>query len=269
MPRHALTVLNRKNALDLMPRLITSARTVTCIGGIVAAVAMGASISACSGFEPTPDPKPVSSAPITIVIDPTSHEQRVLAEIYRQKLREEGRDATVSQEPMLVQHGDHDDGMSRSGNFFVGCTGVFLDAFNPVEARVVSKDYVKQQEGDSSGEDFLERTHISLMATLPPELSVVEPAGAHGCPDAKPALPQNYVVVYQDGLFNREEKLEVASFTKFLTAQDLDEVVQDVKDSEDLESAVSAWMEANLQQNLNEEGDSNSAGGSDLVHDEK
>ena len=74
---------------------------------------------------------------------------------------------------------------------------------------------------------------------------------------------------YQDGLFNREEKLEVASFTKFLTAQDLDEVVQDVKDSEDLESAVSAWMEANLQQNLNEEGDSNSAGGSDLVHDEK
>ena len=97
---------------------------------------------------------------------------------------------------------------------------------------------------------------------------MVEPAGAEGCPNSKPELPQNYVVVYQDGLFNRDEKLEIASFTKFLTAQDLDEVVGEVDDSEDFEAAVRAWMEANLQQNLNEEGDSNSSGGSDLVHEE-
>ena len=250
-----------------MPRLMPSARTATRFGGVMATVVMGASISACSGFEPTPDPKPVASAPITIRIDPTSHEQRVLAEIYRQTLRDEGRAATVSQEPMLVQHGDHDDGMSQSGNFFVGCTGVFLDAFDPVAARAVSKDYVTDQEGDPSGEDFLERSHIALMASLPPELSVVEPAGAQGCPNARPELPQNYVVVYQDGLFNRDEKLEIASFTKFLTEQDLDEVVEEVKASDDFEGAVRAWMEANLMQNLNESGDSDSSGGSDLVND--
>ena len=75
-------------------------------------------------------------------------------------------------------------------------------------------------------------------------------------------------MVYQHGLFNRDEKLEIASFTKFLTTQDLDEVVEEVEESEDFEGAVRAWMEANLSQNLNEEGDSNSSGGSDLVHEE-
>lgn len=253
----------------LMPRHSSRTRTFSRVAGVALVGVVGASLSACSGYEPKPAPKPVSEAPITIMIDPTSHEQRVLAEIYRQTLRDEGRAATVSQEPMLVRRGgEHVSGVSTNGNFFVGCTGEFLNVYNPVEAREMSKDYVAAKDEGTKDVDFLERTHVALMASLPPEVSVVEPAGAEGCPNSKPELPQNYVVVYQDGLFNRDEKLEIASFTKFLTAQDLDEVVQEVDDSEDFEAAVRAWMEANLQQNLNEEGDSNSSGGSDLVHEE-
>ena len=254
----------------LMPRLAARSRTFSRVVGVAVVGIVGASISACSGYEPHPDPQPFASSPITIMIDPTSHKQRVLAEIYRQTLLDEGRAVTVSQDPMVVRRGNgHSGGVSRTGNFFVGCTGEFLNVFNPAEARTISKDYVAAQDKGTKDVDFLERAHIALMASMPPELSVVEPASVQGCPNATPELPQNYVVVYQDGLFNRDEKLEVASFTKFLTAQDLDEVVQDVKDSEDFESAVRAWMEANLQQNLNEEGDSNSSGGSDLVHDDK
>ena len=255
--------------LILMPRLIGRSRTFARIVGVALVGVAGASLSACSGYEPKPVPNPVSSAPITIMIDPTSHKQRVLAEIYRQTLRDEGRAATVSQKHMLVrQGGEHVSGVSINGNFFVGCTGEFLSVYNPEEARSISKDYVAAQDEGTKDVDFLERTHVALMASLPPEVSVVEPAGAEGCPNSKPELPQNYVVVYQDGLFNRDEKLEVASITKFLTAQDLDEVVQEVEDSEDFEATVRAWMEANLSQNLNEEGDSNSSGGSDLVHEE-
>ncbi|WP_049154399.1 hypothetical protein [Corynebacterium aurimucosum] len=255
--------------LILMPRLIAHSRTFARVVGVALVGVAGASLSACSGYEPKPDPNPVNSAPITIMIDPTSHEQRVLAEIYRQTLRDEGRAATVSQKPKLVrQGGEHISGVSTNGNFFVGCTGEFLSVYNPEEARAISKDYVAAKEEGTKDVDFLERTHVALMASLPPEVSVVEPAGAEGCPNSKPELPQNYVVVYQDGLFNRDEKLEVASFTKFLTAQDLDEVVKEVDDSEDFEETVRAWMEANLMQNLNEEGDSNSSGGSDLVHEE-
>ena len=99
------------------------------------------------------------------------------------------------------------------------CTGEFLSVYNPEEARAISKDYVAAKEEGTKDVDFLERTHVALMASLPPEVSVVEPAGAEGCPNSKPELPQNYVVVYQDGLFNRDEKLEIASFTKFLTTQ--------------------------------------------------
>ena len=255
--------------LILMPHLIARSRTFARVVGVALVGVVGASLSACSGYEPKPEPNPAASAPITIMIDPTSHEQRVLAEIYRQTLRDEGRAATVSQENMLVRRDDGQNGdVSRTGNFFVGCTGEFLNAFNPAEARAISKDYAAAQDEGTKDVDFLERAHVALMASLPPELSVVEPAGAQGCPNSKPELPQNYVVVYQDGLFNRDEKLEVASFTKFLTAQDLDEVVEEVEGSEDFESAVRAWMEANLMQNLNEEGDSNSSGGSDLVHEE-
>lgn len=253
----------------LMSRLAAPSRTFSRVVGVAMVGIVGASISACSEYEPKPDPQPFASSPITIMIDPTSHKQRVLAEIYRQTLLDEGRAVTVSQDPMVVRRGTgHTSGVSRNGNFFVGCTGEFLNAFNPAEARAISKDYVAAQDEGTKDVDFLERAHIALMASMPPDLSVVEPAGAQGCPNAKPELPQNYVVVYQDGLFNRDEKLEVASFTKFLTAQDLDEVVQDVKDSDDFEAVVRAWMEANLQQNLNEEGDSNSSGGSDLVHEE-
>ena len=233
----------------------------------VAAVASALALSSCTHATPQPPQDPSATASITIMIDPDSFEQRVLAEIYRQTLMDFGRNATVAQEPMLVRHDDHHDGVSRNGNFFIGCTGVFLNAFNPTEARTVSQDYATAQEEETGSEDFLERTHISLMASLPPELAVVEPAGAEGCSSAEPVLPENYVVVYEDGLFDREEKLEVASFTKFLTEQDLQEVVEEVKEADNFETAVRSWMEANLMQNLNEEGDSDSSGGSDLVND--
>lgn len=255
--------------LILMPRFIERSRTFARVVGVALVGVAAASLSACSEYEPKPEPNPVASAPITIMIDPTSQEQRVLAEIYRQTLRDEGRAATVSQEPMLErQGGNHISGVSTNGNFFVGCTGEFLSVYNPEEARAISEDYVAAKEEGTKDVDFLERTHVALMASLPPEVSVVEPAGAEGCPNSQPELPQNYVVIYQDGLFNRDEKLEVASFTKFLTRQDLDDVVQEVEDSEGFEGAVRAWMEANLMQKLNEEGDSNSSRGSDLDHEE-
>ncbi|MBK4137137.1 hypothetical protein GWO52_01305 [Corynebacterium macginleyi] len=204
--------------------------------------------------------------PIDIVIDSDDTDQVVLGEIYRQILAREGREATVVKEDLYQTHVDKGRSFTPAGNFYVGCTGDFLSYLNPSEARDISRAYKKSvSDSQAGGEDFLARTHIALMSALPTDLATVEPSGAYGCEDAQPELPENFVVIYRKGLFDREEENAFASVTKFITQKDLSDLAEDAKDTGSVEKAVREWMKSPGGNVVEGEGDSASTGGSDLT----
>ncbi|OFT49189.1 hypothetical protein HMPREF3155_12325 [Corynebacterium sp. HMSC06D04] len=235
-----------------------------------------AALSSCTKFDPSADEKPGLHQAVTISVNPKSKRQLLLAELYKQTLESQGRAANVASNEELEATSANEQNLPliESGdgatNFYIGCTGELLDAFNPVAAREISKRYEEDQK-DPSGEDFLATTHVALMNALPPDLAVVAPSSAQGCKEAEPDLPQNYVVVYYKGLFDREERLAVSSLTKFLTDGEIRELLEKTDESGSLEQTVSDWnSQSNAGTVMDTGGDSNSSGGSDLTSgDEK
>lgn len=232
----------------------------------VTAVVGAALLAGCSDKVET-SPAAAQSEPeqVQIVVDPAETDQLILGEVFRQSLLEEGRTAELKKEETFKTHGGKGSSLNPEGNFYVGCTGSFLSHFNPGEARNISAEYKKTEEdSEPGGEDFLARTHIALMSTLPTQLATVEPSGAHGCEDAQPELPENFVVIYSDNLFDREEEKSVAAVTKFITQKDISDMVEAIEEGEELKKVVHEWMEASGMDIVNEESDSGSSGGSDL-----
>ena len=239
------------------------ARPARAIAGVVLTATLLAGCS--SQFDADPYAENANRAPIDILVDANETDQLVLAEIFRQELIGQGREASIMTED-IFQETKAGRSLNQRGNFYVGCTGAFLGVLNPGEAREISKVYRKaQQASQPGGEDYLARTHIALMSSLPSDLSTVEPSGATGCEDATPELPENFVVFYQDELFDREERQSVASLTKFITQKDISEMAEKAEQKGDVEKVVRTWLHDSGIKILNEEGDSDSSGGSDLT----
>jgi len=104
-----------------------------------------------------------------------------------------------------------------------------------------------------------------LMSALPTDLATVEPSGAYGCEDAQPELPENFVVLYQKGLFDREEETAFGALTKFITQKDLSDLAEDAEDKDSMEKAVREWMQTLGGDIVDSEGDSGTSGGSNLT----
>lgn len=239
------------------------ARPARVIAGVVLSATL---LTGCtSQFDANPYTDNSKHVPIDIMVDANEADQLVLGEIFRQELIAQGREVSIVKEDIFEEpKAGHS--LNQGGNFYVGCTGAFLGVLNPSEAREISKDYKKvQEDSQPGGEDYLARTHIALMSSLPSGLSTVEPSGATGCEDAIPELPENFVVLYQDDLFDREERQSVASLTKFITQKDISELVEMTKQKGDVEKVVRTWLHDSGMKILNEEGDSDSSGGSDLT----
>ncbi|ERS58137.1 MULTISPECIES: hypothetical protein [Corynebacterium] len=236
---------------------------LACAGAVLSATLL----AGCADHVVTePSAEASDRKSVDIVVDPDDTDQVVLGEIYRQTLARAGREATVLKEDKYQSHGDKGRSLNPEGNFYVGCTGDFLNFLNPSEARDISQDYKKAEEDTQpGGEDFLARTHIALMSSLPTDLATVEPSGAYGCEDAEPELPENFVVVYQKGLFDREEEIAFASLTKFITQKDLSDLAEDAEEKGSVEKAVREWMQSSGGDIVDGEGDSASTGGSDLT----
>ncbi|MBS5997461.1 MAG: hypothetical protein KIA11_05940, partial [Corynebacterium sp.] len=135
------------------------ARPARVIAGVVLSATLLSGCSSQSGTNPFA--KSPQSEPIGIVVDANETDQLVLAEIYRQELMRQGREVSIVNEDIFhdIKGGRS---MNPGGNFYVGCTGEFLNILNPGEARAISKDYKKAQKAsEPGGEDYLARTHIA------------------------------------------------------------------------------------------------------------
>lgn len=239
------------------------ARPAHAIAGVVLSAML---LTGCSSqFDGDPYADNAKRAPVGIMVDAGETDQVVLAEIFRQELISQGREASLVRED-IFQESKSGRYLNPNGNFYVGCTGAFLSVLNPGEAREVSKDYRKAQHSSQpGGEDYLARTHIALMSALPGDLAAVEPSSATGCEDAEPKLPENFVALYQDDLLDREERQSIASLTKFITRKDISELAQEAEQKGDVEKVVRTWLHGSGTKMLDEEGDSDSSGGSDLT----
>ena len=119
------------------------ARPARAIAGVVLSATL---LTGCSSqFDANPFAKSPQSEPIGILVDTNETDQLVLAEIFRQELMGQGREASIVKED-IFQDTKGGRSMNPGGNFYVGCTGAFLNILNPGEARAISKDYKKAQK---------------------------------------------------------------------------------------------------------------------------
>ena len=116
-----------------------------------------AALSSCTKFDPSADEKPGLHQAVTISVNPKSKRQLLLAELYKQTLESQGRAANVASNEELEATSANEQNLPliESGdgatNFYIGCTGELLDAFNPVAAREISKRYEEDQKDPSGG----------------------------------------------------------------------------------------------------------------------
>ena len=102
------------------------------------------------------------------------------------------------------------------------------------------------------------------MGSLPTDLAVVEPSSAEGCSHTQPQLPENYVAVYEKGLFDREELLAVSSLTKFISQEEIDKLIQEARQTS-VEQAARTWVgQSSGAGSMDTGGDSDSSNDSDL-----
>lgn len=221
-------------------------------------------LAACQNQEPQANKSFVSQQPVQILLDPNSMEQRVVAEIYKLTLEEDGRNVNLMQDPQLTPERRVETVMNGVANMWIGCTGTLLESFDPNRAHEISDEYVADEE-NPSGVDFLAETHIALMAALPTDLTTVDPSSAQGCESEDSVeLPQFFVPVYVKELLDRDERMTVASLTKFLTTDDITELVEEAEATGNVHKVVAEWMnQNNTSGEINSNSDSDSSDNSD------
>ncbi|QPK79937.1 hypothetical protein G7Y31_04390 [Corynebacterium lizhenjunii] len=238
-------------------------RTLSTLG--VASMACLA-LAGCAQQTPHPQRHPSTHAQVRIAVDPSRVEQLILGEVYIRTLAKQGRDATLVRVDGSTSAERLDRIRSGDADFIVGCTGNFLNGLDHATAKKLEKEQrqaheQQQRTGQRSDRDFLAETHIAMMGALPAEVTTVDPSPAPGCHDREEVdLPQNYVVVYEKNLLNREERFQVASVTKYISSQDIEQLTQDAEASGSIAETVGLWIETQTTSSGEGEGTANSDG---------
>ncbi len=240
-----------------------------------------AALAGCAAAQPQAAEPAIANAPVQILVPTSDTEDRVVAEIFRQSLRNAGRSAELVDATALGDvPADRPGDALRTGeaNLWLACTGEALEDYNPEEAEELEPKYKAAQEGESdSDEDYLATTHVALIGSLPPELITTDPSSAEGCPnDADVELPENYTPIFNKQLFDRDERNVVSSVAKFLTADDIADITEDADDrgaskgdakaaAKAVREAVSEWVATEMPAaEINEGGDSDDSSDAEL-----
>lgn len=211
---------------------------------LLSLVCAGVIVTSCAQAEPEPMLNKTLDMPIRIVVNSQDVEQVIFGEIYRYTLMETGREASVVLETPERSESIEESLRARAGELIVGCTGDLLDHFNPVAARDFSKDY-KDMEQTPGGEDYLAKTHIELIESLPPRLATTDPSPASGCEDLQEDLPQNFTPIFVKQSVTREEKQALHAVTKFVTNKELEELVAKSQEAGSVSEVVEQWVGKN------------------------
>lgn len=183
-------------------------------------------LSACSFAEVSPEANGLQTEPVRIVVDPNDLEQVVLAEIYRGTLEIENREVEIA--------------TSGEGNFRIGCTGQILWENDPARAQELEAAF--EAEEDFDGRNYNVVTHDEMMGSLPTDWMTNDPSAASWCDDFDEVdIPLDIVPIYKKTLLNRSDKFEVNNVTKYITNDDLDELVEASRTAP-AEDVVEQWI---------------------------
>lgn len=208
----------------------------------VMAVALSAALTvSCSPAEPHRDINPDRVKPVNIGVSQDSLEQKVLAEIYAQALIDNGRSVAITVFTNSGKTGQVDELVEGDSDLVIGCTGDLLAETDPVTAQEIAEgvsDSVNPNDVQLNTD-----VYDSLMASLPGSVTATDQSGAQGCSDsATEKLPQNIVPVFTKTVFDDAERGMLAGYTKFITTEQLTELVENAEDSGSVTEAVSEWM---------------------------
>lgn len=208
----------------------------------VAVVALSSvALVSCSSAEPHRDINSDRIKPVNIGVSQNSLEQKVLAEIYAQALINNGRSASITVFSSTGPTGQVDELVEQDSDLVIGCTGDLLAQTDPVTAA----ELVEQAEDPANPNDVTINTEVydALMASLPAQVTATDQSGAQGCADsAASQLPQNIVPVFTKTVFDGAERGIIGGYTKFITTEILDELVDNAKQSGSVSEAVAQWM---------------------------
>lgn len=245
----------------------------------VAATVALATLTAVSCTSAESSSKPVLDrvSPISIAVEQNSLGQQIMGHIYAEALTDSERTASVD---VIANGADFDQIGALEGNhadMIIGCTGDLLLQANPVEAEAILEDIDSPDgTGGTDGTDGTANPNDAsldvavfeaLMLSLPSELNATDQSGAQSCEDTTvPDLPQNIIPIFGAATFDRDELGVLDTFTKRMTTQELEELIEEAERTGSVESVVAEWMgsaESEAGSNINQDSDSGQDGAED------
>lgn len=197
-------------------------------------------LSACTSSDA--DAKPT----VKIAVDPSDDEQMVLAEIYRQIAQFDGRQVGII--PMSLPDDSAKLSVLQSGeaNFAVLCAGSLVTQENPGEAAELNRVAADAAGAGEShnAEDIPLATYDAAVATLPANLSTIDPSPAESCESQEHGdLPNNVIPVFDASLFDRGVRRAMNKATRAMTTEDLKDIVEEAAKDPDPSRAVNEWIQ--------------------------
>lgn len=207
----------------------------------VAAVAVSSFLAtSCHTAEPHRDINPDRVQPISIGVSQDSMEQKVMAEIYAQALLANDRSAAINVFSRASDTEQIDELIGGSSDLVIGCTGDLLTQGDPRAAAQLEGE-VDASSGNPNDTQINAEVYEALMASLPGSVTASDQSGAQGCSHSSADLPQNIVPVFTKMVFNSEERGLISLYTKLVTTEDLQELVEQSRRGS-VSEVVADWM---------------------------
>lgn len=225
--------------------------TVTRWPLFLAVVSTAALLTSCSSSDPQPDPNPNFALPLRVAAVGTTVDQVVLGELITQDLNNRKFPASLavhrvdssSPTPGVEPMSRLDYLRSRSADIVVGCTGELLEELDPVTARELMEKYNTIKDDVTQDEQVQLETYNALAATLPADVSLLDPSPAQACSDfSDSGLPQNVVPILFNEAIWRTPRYYLNEDLRTLSTKDLSIMLQRTREGIRIADTVAAYI---------------------------
>lgn len=199
--------------------MLTTARRTK----VLSAVCLVAVLAGCAP-EPRALHRESDVQPITVSINADRQQQIALGEVVTGAFLRSGREAYLDLERNSTEKPRIDRVTTGRADLVLGCTGELLYYLDPIRAKELSEEYLKDkaQGLDPNDGTWRDTVYQEMVGSLPPNLMATDPSNAQSCANYEgPELPQNVVPVFREEALQRSDRVILNKVSGGITTDDL------------------------------------------------